>query len=120
MLLTSALMGLVFMRSGTGRYLPAERYSTEVAVDDTLHAQAFNELIKDCRAPRVLQIVTGDGNDNHGRASFPEHVESALLQGWHVELHTWRCSTSATYRRFAREYGGSGRFKIHYLDELRL
>ena len=70
---------------------------------------------------RMLPRVHGlTPSPKPGRASFPEHVESALLKGWHVELYTWRRSTSATYRRFAREYGGSGRFKIHFLDEFRL
>ena len=45
-------------------------------------------------------------------------METALLKGWYVELYTWRCSTSGTYRRFEREYGSSGRFEIHFLDEL--
>ena len=99
------------------------RHGKEAFVDDVLGAQIAAALSR--RWPdggtRVLVLATGDGNDNHGRASFPDHVQSALLQeGWHVELYTWRRSTSATYHRFAREYGRTGRFKIHYLDEFRL
>lgn len=55
---------------------------------------------------RVLQddsmldmLVTGDGNRNHGRASFPEHIDTALLHGWGVELYSWKDSMSSVHRK---------------------
>ena len=67
--------------------------------------------------PRVLALLTGDGNDkndNEGRTTFPDCVQRALQNRWHVELISWRASTSRVYEKFEREYGEY--FRIRYLD----
>jgi hypothetical protein len=64
----------------------------------------------------VIALVTGDGNNNKGRASFPDHIETALLNGLWVELYAWAGSLSSVYGKFEDEYGAGGRFKIIKLD----
>ena len=68
---------------------------------------------------RTLVLLTGDGNMNDGRASFIESVDSALRNGWRVELWSWRASISQHYLRMRDQYASSGLFSIHFLDEHR-
>ena len=64
----------------------------EDLVDDALHAQILNGLLRqlwrtaDSAATQVLVVLTGDGNANHSRCSFPECCEHALRLGWRVEV----------------------------------
>eukprot|EP01031_Cornospumella_fuschlensis_P027134 gene27134-32778_t len=64
----------------------------------------------------TLVLLTGDGNDNDGRASFFSAVSKALENGWAVELWTWRLSVSRNYLDLLMNYGDIGLFKIMYLD----
>ena len=89
----------------------------EVAVDDVMHAQAFHELDKDYRGPRVLQLVTGDGGTNHGRTSFVDVVIKALRKSIPVEIYAFRRSCSGRFKDLARQYPDM--VKIIYLDEYR-
>ena len=41
-----------------------------------------------------LVLVTGDGNSNYNRASFPEVVGKALEKGWKVEVWSWKAATA--------------------------
>ena len=83
-------------------------------VDDALHAQLMQTAAKTFAPPRVLALLTGDGNCNEGRTTFPQCVERALANGWHVELISWRQSTNTVYKAFEREYPHL--FRIRYLD----
>ena len=78
----------------------------EVAVDDVMHAQAFHELSKDFREPRILQLVTGDGNGNHGRTNFRDVVVAALRKNppVRVEIYAFRRSCSQQLRSLERQY----------------
>ena len=88
----------------------------EVGVDDTLHAAILNEARKNFREPRTMVLVTGDGNANGGRVSFPQAAEVALQSGWKVEVWAWNYSTSAAWRSFQDAYGASGNFSLMSLD----
>ena len=88
----------------------------EQGVDDRIHAAALRTASKRFNDDRTLIIVTGDGNDNHGRTTFPEVVNAALQQGWVVEMYTWRHSCSRKLLDFARNYAQTGRFRLHFLD----
>lgn len=94
------------------------RRGPERFVDDALHAQLMRTAAKRFEPPRVIALVTGDGNSNEGRTTFPECVEEALRLSWHVELYAWRSSTSQVYCALAKQY--APHFTIHYLDELGL
>lgn len=97
----------------------------EELVDDALVAMiglAINKFQPSFSSdvhPPTLVLLTGDGNDNSGRASFVQAVESALCRGWKVEVWTWRLTSSRHYRRMQEEYGSTGRFQLHYLDPYR-
>ena len=93
-----------------------DRRGREHFVDDALHAQLMRTASKSFDPPRVLALLTGDGNANSGRTTFPECVERALQMGWHVELVSWRSSMNAIYKRFARNY--PDQFRVRYLDEM--
>ena len=88
----------------------------EQGVDDRIHAAALRTASKRFNDDRTLIIVTGDGNDNHGRTTFPEVVNAALQQGWVVEMYTWRHSCSRKLLDFARNYAQTGRFRLHFLN----
>lgn len=90
------------------------RRGKEVFVDEALLAQLGKTAARTYQPPRVLALVTGDGNQNHDRASFPDHLQTALLHGWHVELYSWKRSVHSCYSKFAEEY--SKKFKIIHLD----
>jgi hypothetical protein len=86
-------------------------------VDDALHAQLMRTAERTFAPGRILALLTGDGNDNEGRTTFPESVEMALRNDWHVELFTWKRSASRVYSKFQREY--SEHFQLLYLDDMR-
>ena len=88
----------------------------EQAVDDRIHAAALFTASKRFEDDRTLILVTGDGNDNHGRTTFPEVVNAALQGGWVVEMYTWRHSCSRKLLDFARNYAQTGRFRLHFLN----
>jgi hypothetical protein len=88
----------------------------EVGVDDTLHAAMLAEANKKFGESRTLVLLTGDGNANNGRMSFPAAAEIALQNGWKVEVWAWDYSTSAAWRDFSTAYGPSGNFSLMLLD----
>jgi hypothetical protein len=90
------------------------RRGPEVFVDEALMSQIAQAASQKFRQPRVLAVVTGDGNANGGRATFPDHIQTALLHGWSVELYAWRGAVHRTYARFAETY--PRQFKIVHLD----
>jgi hypothetical protein len=91
-------------------------------VDDALIAQMQLGILKYSHPPatqRTLVLLTGDGNDNHGRATFPSVLEGAIGAGWKVELWSWRQSINKRYEDFYNSYSSEDVFKIHYLDTYR-
>lgn len=62
-------------------------------------------------------LLTGNGNDNGGTAPFLEAVNRALRMGWMVEVWSWRASCSKNYKGLQELYGGTGRFKLFFLDD---
>lgn len=92
------------------------RRGKEVFVDEALHSQLMRTASRCFAPPHVIVLVTGDGNANHGRTSFPECVEAALKHDWQVELYAWRKSTNRVYWQMAEEY--NEHFTLHFLDEM--
>ena len=90
---------------------------SEVAVDDVMHALALNELHKDFGGPRILQLVTGDGNNNHGRTNFRDVVVAALRKSVPVEIYAFSHSCSRQLRALERQHSSS--VKIIELDPYR-
>jgi hypothetical protein len=81
------------------------RKGGEVGVDDTLQAGALMETSKRFSDNRCLVLVTGDGNPNYDRVSFPQVAEAALQHGWSVEVWAWKASMADLWSRFENEYG---------------
>ena len=92
------------------------RSGQERFVDEALHSSIMDAVSRSFADGRVLVLVSGDGNANSGRTTFPECVNLALRNDWHVELFAWRGSTSGVYTRFEREYPGA--FRVRQLDEM--
>ena len=90
------------------------RPGKEHLIDDALHAQLMRTAAKRFDPARVIALVTGDGNDNEGRTTFPQCIEEALKNDWHVELHSWRRSMNRVYVAFAEQY--PTHFSFHILD----
>jgi hypothetical protein len=93
-----------------------QRRGKERFVDDTLHAQLMRTAGKTFEPGRVLILVTGDGNNNEGRTTFPECVLAALQNDWHVELFSWRSALSQIYVELAEQH--ASHFSIHYLEDV--
>jgi hypothetical protein len=94
----------------------------ESFVDDALIAQIQQPLLMFPSPPHpvhTLVLLTGDGNDNEGRASFYSTVQQALMQGWKVELWAWRYSVSKKYFDYQSSYADTNRFRIIFLDDYR-
>ncbi|KAK3237350.1 hypothetical protein CYMTET_52567, partial [Cymbomonas tetramitiformis] len=94
------------------------RQGKEYFVDDALLAQLIRTASLVFEPRRTLVLLTGDGNANGGRATFPESVEIALRNGWRVEVHSWQGSTSRVYLAFAAQY--PAHFKLKFLDNMGL
>ena len=92
------------------------RGGKERFVDGQLHAHLMKAASKTFAQGRIIALATGDGNDNHGRTTFPECVVLALKNGWHVELYSWRESTNQIYYGLAQQYGEQ--FVLRYLDSM--
>jgi ankyrin repeat protein len=91
------------------------RRGPERFVDDALHAQLMRTAARRFERPHTIALVTGDGNCNEGRTTFPECIEEALKNDWHVELYSWRSSTSQVYVVLAEQY--ASHFTVRYLDD---
>lgn len=85
-------------------------------IDDLLHAQILDTVTTE-PVPGILVLLTGDGNINSGRTSFPRCVATALRLGWRVELYGWRAAMAMCYPAMAAL--SSGRMTVHHLDEWR-
>lgn len=92
------------------------RRGKEVFVDEALHAQLMRTVTRRFSPPHVIALVTGDGNANQGRTSFPDCVEAALKHDWQVELYAWRQSTNKVYSAMAEQY--KEHFTLHHLDDM--
>ena len=81
-----------------------------------LHAHIFNLLrrYKRTQTKQVLVLVTGDGNINKNQTSFPIVVETALKEGWGVEIWSWEQSLSNAFLKIQRILPRG--FTINYLD----
>eukprot|EP00617_Octactis_speculum_P018671 CAMPEP_0185751992 /NCGR_PEP_ID=MMETSP1174-20130828/10765_1 /TAXON_ID=35687 /ORGANISM="Dictyocha speculum, Strain CCMP1381" /LENGTH=152 /DNA_ID=CAMNT_0028429223 /DNA_START=54 /DNA_END=512 /DNA_ORIENTATION=- len=79
--------------------------------------QAFREVARSYARTQTLVLLTGDGNENSGRASFVELVDQALMAGWNVEVWSWRRACSRKYVEFQKQYAETGRYSLVYLDE---
>ncbi|UJR29417.1 hypothetical protein I4U23_010629 [Adineta vaga] len=92
----------------------------EVFLDDMLHCQMF-KLILDHQSTKnrrqVLVLLSGDGNTNFGRTSFPEALHTALKHQWHVELWSWKNCFSKKFLELQQNY--SSQMKIKYFDSNR-
>ena len=82
----------------------ATGHTREQGVDDVLHAQMLQTVSSNYSSPRTVVLLTGDGNSNYERTSFPEVLERAMINGWSVELWSWSLSTSNVYKRFKDFY----------------
>lgn len=91
----------------------------EVLIDDGLLSMINETIAQHSGQSHTLVLLTGDGNDNQGRASFPKSVDLALRHGWKVEMWSWRQCTHGRYRKMQQEYAGYGQFSLNYLDEFR-
>ncbi len=86
-----------------------------------LHAQIQKLILEN--KPQVgspqqhLILITGDGNANDNRTSFPHIVSTALDYGWTIELWSWKASLSSKFTDIQRK--DSSKMKINSLDTYR-
>jgi hypothetical protein len=105
--------------------------AAEQGVDEVLHAQAMVALSSNFGGGRLSQtliLLTGDGNGNFGRTSFPVIITAFMrhnleLEGsgkpplWKVEIVAWKSSLSQQLTTLRDRY--SGYISIRYLDHYR-
>ena len=63
---------------------------------------------------QVLILISGDGNANNNRTSFPDVVTTALEHGWIVEIWSWKASLSTKFLNIQQKY--PAQMKIEHLD----
>jgi hypothetical protein len=88
----------------------------EDRVDETLHAAMMGTILhyKDSAHDRTIILLSGDGNDNHGRkTTFPKCLEYALDAGYKVEVWSWKRCTSCVYKK---NFKGRDQYSLLYLD----
>jgi hypothetical protein len=94
------------------------RDGPEHFVDDALIAQAQRTADKEFPRPgRIMVLVTGDANENHGRVNFREVVMKALKNNWLVEVHSWKQKCNRWYVEQSHSSFMQGRFRLKYLDD---
>ena len=115
-----SLAGLWEQQAYTIRRLNPDAAGRETGIDMTIHAVVLNWLATrqyPSSVQPVLVLVTGDGNDNGGNATtFPDIVEAAVRNSWHVEIYSWRAATNRRLMALAGEYESVDLF---YLDRWR-
>lgn len=89
------------------------REGKEVEVDDTLQSLIL-KTASSFRARHTIVLLTGDGNSNYGRGTFPRCVEVALTTGHCVEVWAWEFACSGRYLRLWEQY--APRLAVHFLD----
>jgi hypothetical protein len=104
----------------TKHVLPKGKDGHEIGVDDTLMSLIMRETDKQYPDldQRRLVVVTGDGNDNMGRVSFPEVVESAIRKGWRVELCSWDQNISSKWRKISQDTCSSDSADARSFEEM--
>ena len=63
---------------------------------------------------RTMVLLSGDGNKNYGKATFPVCLELALANGWQVEVWAWEFTCSCVYRELARKW--PAQVSLRWLD----
>jgi hypothetical protein len=83
-----------------------------------LHSQIQNIILRNKvdkgKEEQHLVLITGDGNPNDNRTSFPEMVTIAIDYGWTVEIWSWKASFSRKFSEIQQKY--PQKFQINYLD----
>ncbi len=86
-----------------------------------LHSQIQNLILKNKtnqgNGQQNLILISGDGNANDNRTSFPDIVTIALDYGWTVDIWSWKLSFSYKFLDLQRKY--PYKIKINYLDTYR-
>jgi hypothetical protein len=78
-----------------------ESHDGEQFVDDAMIAQMQNAILSYPSVGRTIVLLTGDGNDNGGRASFLSTVDCALRHNWRVEVTSWMSNNCLPIRTAA-------------------
>ena len=89
----------------------------EDRVDETLHAGMMDMILgnKDSARNRTIILLSGDGNDNHGRkTTFPRCLQYALDFGYKVEVWSWKACTASVYK--AWQANGLDNYSLFFLD----
>ncbi|KAJ0297851.1 hypothetical protein COL5a_011129 [Colletotrichum fioriniae] len=92
----------------------------EQGVDETVQHHMRKAVLDNLGAPGVMILATGDGNlDGDMEGGFPAAVQSALANGWVVEVYHFAESAHSTWRdpRFLHNPEWDGRLTCHALDE---
>ena len=109
-----------YEKEGFSVHLEERRGGGEQMVDDALHAQAMAALDKDFgkgRLSQTLVLLSGDGNVNYGRTSFPGVVKKAMsinadleARGraplWKVEIIAWERGLSGMLKNLRQAHPG--------------
>ncbi|KXH39700.1 hypothetical protein CNYM01_11588 [Colletotrichum nymphaeae SA-01] len=92
----------------------------EQGVDETVQHHMRKAVLDNLGAPGVMILATGDGNlDGDMEGGFPAAVQSALTNGWVVEVYHFAESAHSTWRdpRFLHNPEWDGRLTCHALDD---
>ena len=66
------------------------KFSGEKFVDDFLHNEARKFISREYSiSGKTMIFVTGDGNNNHGKDTFPRVIHDAIKHGFLVEIWSW-------------------------------
>src|SRR5262245_6988089 len=71
-----------------------------------IHASILIKLLNppSTSAQQTLVLVTGDGNNNEGRVTFPMCAMMAAHKGWNVEVWSWPQSLSGQFRQMQQRF----------------
>lgn len=93
------------------------RINPEKHVDDFLHKEARIFIPKEgCLTGKTMIFVTGDGNNNHGKDTFPRVIHDAVNHGFLIEIWSWPNNRSRNLTQLGKIY--KDKVKINNLTSM--
>ena len=93
------------------------RTNCEKYVDDFLHKEARTFIPKEGSITgKTMIFVTGDGNNNHGKDTFPRVIHDAVKHGFLVEIWSWSNNRSKNLTKLGKIY--KDKVKINNLTSM--
>ena len=102
--------------SSISKRSPQNSRYVEDLVDETLQTRIGESVMEYFELPGTIVLATGDAKPAKFSDGFFAYAERALKMGWNVEIVSWKCSLSSSWRNLGLEADWGDSFRIIELD----